>query len=451
MCDNANKNIFALPVCVASALRRLNDNGFEAYCVGGCVRDYIMGIQPHDFDITTAATPQEVTECFKDCRVIETGIQHGTVTVVLDGEMLEITTFRTDGTYSDGRHPDNVSFTRNLTQDLARRDFTVNAMAYNPEVGIVDPFGGREHIKEKIISCVGDANTRFSEDALRIMRALRFSSVLGFEIAQSTADAALGKTPMLDKISTERIYAELMKLLCGKNAEKVLLGFPEIISRIIPELAPCVGFDQKTKYHKYDVYTHIVKSVAYCDNIPVVRLAALLHDIAKPVCFFVDSKGIGRSHGHQEKGAEMAKNILKRLHSDNKTIATVTALIARHDIRMAPDRLWVKRLISETSFEFARLLMKLRRGDILAHADICNDPSYTYEVESVIDDLEKQNACLFTKDLAISGIDLMDMGFSKGKIIGEVLAELLDDVITETLPNTRQALTNKALEILKKV
>lgn len=450
MQDIADKNIFNLPSPVASALMRLNGNGFEAYCVGGCVRDYIMGVEPHDFDITTAATPEEVADCFKDCRVIETGIQHGTVTVVLEGEMLEITTFRTDGAYSDGRHPDNVSFTRSLREDLARRDFTVNAMAYNPETGITDPFGGREHIKKKIISCVGDADTRFSEDALRIMRALRFSSVLDFAISDSTAQAVLRKLPMLDKISTERIYAELMKLLCGVNAEKILLGFPEVFARIIPELAPCVGFDQRTKYHKYDVYTHLVKTVSYCENIPVVRLAALLHDIAKPACFIIDSKGVGHAYGHQQKSAQMAKNILRRLHSDNKTISTVTALIARHDISIIPDRLWTKRLISETSFEFARLLMKLKRGDISAHAHICNDPAKTYETERIIDELEGEKACLFVKDLAISGSDLMNMGFAKGKLIGETLNRLLDDVITEKIPNSHDILLKKAEQILQK-
>ncbi|MBE6689623.1 MAG: HD domain-containing protein [Ruminococcaceae bacterium] len=444
-----NEYVFDIPSSVASALKRLNEHGFEAYCVGGCVRDYIMGVVPHDFDITTSALPNEVCQCFKDCRVIETGIQHGTVTVVLDGEMLEITTFRTDGTYSDGRHPDSVSFTRSLTDDLSRRDFTVNAMAYNPEVGVVDPFGGREHIKEKIICCVGDAGTRFSEDALRIMRALRFSAVLGFDIAESTAHAIFRKTPMLDKISTERIYAELTKLVCGKNAEKILLDFSSVICRIIPELTDCVGFEQKTKYHKYDVYTHIIKTLSSCDSILTVRLAALLHDVAKPDCFTVDNRGVGHSFDHQEKSARAAKAILRRLHSDNKTIATVTALIQRHDDRMIPDRIWVKHLISETSFEFVKLLMELKKGDILAHSDGYNDPEVTYKILDIVNCLEKENCCLFTKDLAVSGKELSEIGVPKGKIMGEILNKLLNLVINEKLENTPDALLEKAKELIK--
>lgn len=449
MHNSAEKNFFELPTPVSAALRRLNENGFEAYCVGGCVRDYIMGITPHDFDITTSATPEEVTQCFADCRVIETGLKHGTVTVVLQKEMLEITTFRTDGTYSDGRHPDNVSFTRSLREDVSRRDFTVNAMAYNPDVGLVDYFGGREHIKSKIIACVGEAERRFSEDALRILRALRFSAVLGFEIEETTAGAIFNKITMLDKISSERIYAELIKLLCGKDVERVLLDFREVFARIIPELGDCFDFNQRTKYHKYDVYTHIVKTVSSCENIPVIRLAALLHDIEKPSCFFTDANGIGHTYGHQEKGAETSRKILRSLRADNKTIATVTSLIARHDTRIIPDRIWIKKLISETSFEFAKLLFKLKRGDILAHADKYTSIDSVDAAEKIVDELEAENVCLFIKDLAVDGKALDCIGVPKGKPMGDMLKKLLELVINEEIPNEREILLNKAKEINK--
>ncbi len=435
---------FPLPGPVLRALTRLDENGFEAYCVGGCVRDYIMGITPHDFDITTDALPEQVIECFTDCRVIETGLKHGTVTVMQDGEPLEITTFRTDGTYSDGRHPDSVFFTRSLEEDLARRDFTVNAMAYSPTRGLVDPFGGKKHIEQKIICCVGEPDRRFGEDALRILRSLRFSSVLGFEIAADTAKSAIEKAPTLNKISGERIYSELVKLLCGDGAERVLCDFREIFAVIIPPLSDCFGFDQRTKYHKYDVYTHIVKTVALCEKLPVVRLAALFHDISKPACFTLDENGVGHAHGHQERSAEQARELLHALHADNNTISTVYNLILRHDTRVTPERKWVKHLISETSYEFVRLLFMLKRGDILAHADEYAVTDSLDAVLEIVDELERQNTCLSVKALAIGGRDLIEIGITDGRRIGQTLNRLLAQVIDEQLPNTRTALIDAA-------
>lgn len=437
MLDNI---VFPLPAPVAAALTRLEQNGFEAYCVGGCVRDYIMGVTPHDFDITTNALPEAVEACFADCRVIETGLKHGTVTVVMDGEPLEITTYRTDGNYSDGRHPDSVNFTRSLEEDLARRDFTVNAMAYSPTRGLADPFGGREHVRQKVIACVGDPDRRFGEDALRILRALRFSSVLQFEIAPETAQSVLAKADTLAKISVERIFAELTKLLCGDDVERVLTHYRAVFAVIIPNLATGFGFDQRTKYHKYDVYTHIVKTVALCDKIPTLRLAALLHDIAKPACFTLDENGVGHTHGHQEAGADAAHEILHMLHADNKTITTVCELIRRHDTRVTPERIAIKRLIADTSYEFARLLFKLKRADILAHADEYAVTDKIDAAEGIIGTLEAENPCLSVKDLAINGGDLIAHGVTDGRQIGAALKRLLDEVIEERLPNEREAL-----------
>ncbi len=434
---------FDLPSAVRTALERLNDAGFEAYCVGGCVRDYIMGVVPHDFDITTSASPDQTSECFKDCRVIETGIKHGTVTVIVENEMLEITTFRTDGTYSDGRHPDSVTFTKSLEEDLARRDFTMNAIAYNPATGIVDPFGGREDIEKRTVRCVGEPERRFSEDALRILRALRFSSVLGFEIEKETKDAIYEKAPTLEKISNERIYAELTKLLCGQDAERILTDFRDVFALIIPPLGACFDFEHKSKYHKYDVYTHIVKTVAYCERTPVLRLAALFHDIEKPASFTVDENGVGHCYGHQERSAETAKKILRSLHADNKTIQTVENLIIWHDTHVSPDLMCIKKLISRTSFEFARLLFKLKRADILAHADDYTMTDRIDGAEKTTDLLEKENACLFVKDLKISGKDLTDMGMS-GKKVGKTLEKLLNMVIEEKIPNDREILLEQA-------
>lgn len=433
---------------MAKALQRLNLCGFEAYCVGGCVRDYMMGVQPHDFDITTSALPDEVAKCFDDCRVIETGIKHGTVTVVLENEMLEITTFRTDGNYSDGRHPDSVSFTPSLTQDLARRDFTINAMAYNCQTGLVDPFGGGDHIISRTICCVGQAQRRFSEDALRILRALRFSSVLCFEIESQTRDAIFQKADTLKKISSERIYAEFLKLLCGDNVQKILLDFREIFAVFIPQLEKCFDFDQKSKYHQYDVYTHIVKTVAKCPKDPIIRLAAFLHDIAKPDCFTIDENGCGHAFNHQKKSAEMAKEILRSLHCDNKTICDVVKLIEHHDDKMLSEKLWVKELISSTSFEFARKLMKLKRADILTHAKPYTSTNKICDIEKIIDDLERENACLFLKDLKISGNDLLKIGICDGKAIGQTLKYLLDLVIKEEITNSYHDLMSQA-EIYK--
>jgi tRNA nucleotidyltransferase (CCA-adding enzyme) len=266
-----------IPSQVDGVLKRLSENGREAYAVGGCVRDSLLGLTPNDWDVATSALPEETERIFADCRVIETGLKHGTVTILSGGMPIEVTTYRIDGAYSDGRHPDDVSFTRNLKDDLARRDFTVNALAYNPESGLADCFGGRQDLADGIIRCVGDADIRFREDGLRILRALRFSSVLGFSIESRTAESALRNRDLLDRIAGERIQAEFTKLLCGRGAAEVLRKFREIIAQFIPEIRPSFGFDQHNPHHSYDVWEHVLHSVNAVTPEPVLRLTMFLH------------------------------------------------------------------------------------------------------------------------------------------------------------------------------
>ena len=294
---------WVLPAQVNTALARLHDAGYEAYIVGGCVRDRIMGREPKDYDITTSALPEQTAAVFAGERIIETGMKHGTVTVLLDGEPLEITTFRIDGTYSDSRHPDAVTFTPSLREDLARRDFTMNAMAYSSETGLVDPFGGQADIAAKYIRCVGDPDLRFREDALRILRALRFSSVLGFPIEPETDGAARYLCLLLKKISAERVFSELKQLLCGPDVRRVLLDYAGVLGAVLPEILPMQGFDQRNPHHCYDILEHTAAAVEAMPPEPALRLAALLHDVGKPECFFTDEDGVGHFYGHPKAGA----------------------------------------------------------------------------------------------------------------------------------------------------
>ena len=308
-----------LPAGVSRALTMLESAGFEAFIVGGCVRDALRGITPKDYDITTSALPEETKSVFRDWRVIETGIQHGTITVVMDGMPLEITTYRTEGTYSDNRHPDSVSFTASLREDVARRDFTMNAIAYSPTRGMIDHFGGAEDIRRGIIRCVGDPATRFREDALRMMRGIRFASVLGFAIEKNTAAAIHENKERIPTVSAERIRVELTKLLCGANVKNVLMDWWDVIGTVIPEILPMHGFDQKTPYHIYDVWEHTAVAVSNIPPDPHLRLCALLHDIGKPPSFFTDEKGVGHFYGHPAVSARMTEEILARLKYDNAT------------------------------------------------------------------------------------------------------------------------------------
>ncbi len=433
------------PSYVNTAIELLNESGFKAFAVGGCVRDIIMGREPNDWDMTTSALPEETMEVFRDFRTVPTGLKHGTVTVLIDNCPLEITTMRIDGEYSDSRRPDSVLFTDEITMDLSRRDFTVNAMAYNHTDGLVDPFGGRDDIEKKVIRCVGDPDRRFGEDALRIIRALRFASVLGFDIDGKTAESIMKNHMQMQNIASERIRVELVKLLSGKNVEKILTEYREVIFGIIPELKTCDGFPQKTPYHIYNVWEHTVKVVGAVKNEPVFRVAALLHDIAKPECLKYDAGGIAHFRGHDAKGAETAKEIMQRLHFSNAEINSVYNIILLHDKRPDGIKSHLARLCSEHSAEAVKDALELLIADAAG-----KQPDY-YAVEYAryaaakkqLEEITADGIPLKTQNLDINGNDLQAIGF-RGREIREALEQLLADVIDGFAENKKEDLTERA-------
>ena len=436
-----------LPLPVARALSVLEACGYEAYTVGGCVRDSLLGRVPNDWDITTNATPEQMKACFADFRVIETGIQHGTLTVIVEGMQLEITTYRNDGEYLDNRHPVQVTFSKHIEDDLSRRDFTVNAMAYHPQKGFVDLFGGHTDLQERIIRCVGDANTRFEEDGLRILRAVRFASVLDFDIAEDTAKAVHGCKKLLFGIAAERIREEFCKLICGPGAVRILREYIDVVAVFLPELAACVDFEQNTKYHCYDVFEHTLHALELCEGDDLVtHLGVLLHDIGKPLCYTEDELG-GHFKGHAPIGVELTREILSRLRFDNETIRRMELLVEWHDIPLSAEKKRVKRLMQRIKDEDILRLLEIKRCDRLAHAKDFQElaPELTL-IPSVIEEIRAENACLSLKNLAVDGSDLMALGVPEGKKIGEMLHQLLDDVIEERLPNQKEALLQAAKE-----
>ena len=440
-----------LPLPVARALSVLEACGYEAYTVGGCVRDSLLGRVPNDWDITTNATPEQMKACFSDFRVIETGIQHGTLTVIVEGMQLEITTYRNDGEYLDNRHPVQVTFSKHIEDDLSRRDFTVNAMAYHPQKGLVDLFGGQTDLQERIIRCVGDAKTRFEEDGLRILRAIRFASVLDFDIEENTAKAVHGFKQFLSGIAAERIREEFCKLICGPGATRILREYIDVVAVFLPELDACVGFEQNTKYHCYDVFEHTLHALELCEGDDLItRLGILLHDIGKPLCYTEDEQG-GHFKGHAPVGVELTRNILSRLRFDNETIRRMELLVEWHDLPLSAEKKRVKRLMQRIKDADILRLLEIKRCDRLAHAKDFQElaPELTL-IPSVIEEIRAEDACLSLKTLAVDGSDLMALGVPEGKKIGEMLHLLLDDVIEERLPNQKEALLQAAKERIKK-
>ncbi len=441
-----------LPKYAADALKFLSKNGYEAYVVGGCVRDSLLGRVPYDWDITTNATPNEIMRCFDGCRVIETGIEHGTVTVLLDGVPIEITTYRVDGDYSDHRRPDSVTFTSELKSDLSRRDFTINAMAYSPEIGLVDYFGGVEDLEAKRICCVGNPATRFTEDALRILRAIRFSATLGFSVEPETKKAAHMLAPNLEKISHERISSELSKALTAEYIEATLREHTEIFLQILPELRPLVGFNQHNIHHHLDVWQHTVETVAATKPELILRLAMLFHDCAKPKTFTLDNDGVGHFYGHSKASSELAYAALTRLKYDNATRNSVVDLIKHHGDMIKAEQPKIKRLLNRMGEQKLRQLIEVKRADCAAQAPQfrCERKENLAEIEKILDEiiLQKQAFCL--KDLAVSGDDLIEIGFTKDKKLGEALQELLRQVIDDETNNKRIDIMNSAKRILRK-
>ena len=431
-----------MPEKVSFIISALEKAGFSAFAVGGAVRDSIMAIPANDWDVTTSATPSEVEEVFADFKVIETGIKHGTVSVILDGEQFEITTFRTESGYSDHRHPDSVSFSNNIEDDLSRRDFTVNAIAYSSS-GFVDVFGGMADIDARIIRCVGDPKTRFSEDALRILRAMRFSSTLGFEIEEDTRAALSDCKGLLKNVSAERVFVELKKLLCGKNVLAVLDGCRDVLFEIIPELKACDGFDQRTPHHIYDVYEHIIRSVEAVKCDAVLRLAMLLHDVAKPACFFLGEDQKGHFYGHHKLSAETARVILRRLKSDNETLADVVFLVENHMTELRAEKKLVKRRLSNMGERRLRMLIEVQKADTIA-CGTGENMDKLFEYERLVDEVIAEGLCFSLKSLTVNGSDIIGEGIAEGAMIGMVLEHLLETVIEERVKNEKSALIEEA-------
>jgi tRNA nucleotidyltransferase (CCA-adding enzyme) len=430
-----------IPEEVQNVCRTLRRAGFSAHLVGGCVRDILLNIEPHDYDVTTDARPEEMMALF-GAAALPTGLAHGTVTV----SHVEITTYRTDGEYTDARHPTQVTFTRSLADDLARRDFTVNAIAMTPEGEITDPYGGRDDLSGGVLRAVGEAQVRFHEDALRILRGLRFSAVLGFSLEPQTARAIRESAPLLHKIAPERIREEMEKLLCGKNVLPVLLAYPDVLGVFLPELLPAVGFDQRNRHHCYDVWTHIAHSVASVPPEPVLRWTMLFHDLKKPACFTLDARGVGHFRGHAEAGAALAREIMARLRFDKKTVSAIEQLVAWHDRDIPRTDRGVRRALAAMGAEQLWRLMEVKRADNLAqHPDFRAVQGEIRRAEEILSRLLAQQTCVTLQQLAVNGRDMMELGLS-GREVGTMLHALLQQVVDEALPNEHAALLQWAAE-----
>lgn len=419
-----------LPEKVNTIIQTLQEHGYEAYAVGGCVRDSLLGREPGDWDITTSASPEETKKLF--ARTVDTGIEHGTVTVLLGKEGFEVTTYRIDGKYEDSRHPTEVIFTRNLREDLLRRDFTINAMAYNDTEGIVDIFGGMDDLKRKIIRCVGNARERFGEDALRIMRGVRFAAQLGFSLEKETKEAMTELAPTLEKISAERIQTELVKLLVSDSPELIREAYHlGITAVILPEFDEMMRTGQETKYHRYDVGEHTVQAVCNVPPDKVLRLTMLLHDVAKPEMKTVDADGTAHFKGHDIRGEQKAKEILRRLKFDNDTIRKVTKLVRWHDYRMPAEKKNVRKAMSKISAELFPMYLLVKRADILAHSMYRREEELENlsGLQKCYEEIVADHECVSLKQLAVTGTDLIGIGMKPGKQIGEVLNELLRIVL----------------------
>ncbi len=430
-----------IPDSVKKIIKTLHDAGYEAYIVGGCVRDAVLGRDPDDWDITTNALPQDVKKLFG--RTIDTGIEHGTVTVMMGREGYEITTYRIDGKYEDARHPNEVIFTRDLTEDMKRRDFTINAMAYNDEEGLIDRFGGIMDLENRVIRCVGSAVERFSEDALRIMRAVRFAAQLDFEIEEETKEAIRELAPTLEKISAERVQTELVKLVCSDHPERIRTCYELGITRVIfPEFDRCMETPQNIVHHMYNVGDHIVESMRYVRADKVLRLTMLMHDIAKPDKLRIDEAGISHFEGHAELGSEMARKIFRRLKFDRNTMDRVCNLILYHDCRYPAKAATVRKFMNKVGKEDYPLLFEIRYADTMAQSTYKRQEKIALieETRSVYEKVLKDRDCVSLKELAVNGRDLIELGVSPGKELGRILNAMLRDVLDEPEHNRKEYL-----------
>ena len=429
-----------LPEYVRECLDALEDAGFAAYCVGGCVRDACLGLTPQDYDICTAALPEETEAVFSGRKLVLAGKKHGTVGVIFEKNVVEITTFRTEGTYQDNRHPDWVEFVDHVEADLSRRDFTVNAMAWSPKRGFADPFGGRRDLDTKTLRAVGDPNQRFQEDSLRILRGLRFAARYCLTIEAATWQAMLDQRQLMDNLARERVFDELCKLITSAVTAEALIVFAPILAAVIPELEPMIGFDQHSPHHAYDVFTHTAHVVAGVPEDLPLRWAALLHDVGKVPTFTQDSTGRGHFYGHAGVGAEMADTILRRLKAPTDLRERVVFLIEKHMTKLEPEKKVLRRWLGRLGEEAIDQLLLLQEADMGSKGTGKPEEMAQFSrIRGVLEEIKAENTCLSLKDLAVNGHDLTALGF-RGKAIGQMLNHLLELVLDEKLPNEKGAL-----------
>lgn len=432
-----------LPCEVEYIISQLQNNNFEAYVVGGCVRDLILGRIPHDWDITTSAKPEEIKKVFNNEKIIETGLQHGTITLVLNKQCYEITTYRIDGIYLDKRRPDTVLFTNNLIEDLKRRDFTINAMAYNHQTGLIDPFHGLQDINNKIINCVGNPLERFDEDALRILRAIRFSAQLNFNISNNVDNAIRQQYKNLLHISIERVNSEFCKIVTSNTLHIQLDLYKDIFTLFIPELHSIYNFPQKNPWHIYDVFYHTIIAIQNCENEElVVKLAVLFHDIGKPYSYQDDDNGYRHFKGHAVKSADIVNNIMKYMKFDNVTKNDVIELIRYHDATINVEKKYIKRWLNKIGEKQFRRLLKVKKADNMAQN---LNLSFTRikelnEIEMLLNDVLKEKECFSLRNLAVNGNDLINIGYITGKELGDTLNQLLQLVINGQCANNKDEL-----------
>ena len=428
-----------LPQYVTDCIRALEAAGFAAYCVGGCVRDHCLGLQPADFDLCTSALPEQTEAVFSGKQLVLAGKKHGTVGVITSGTVVEITTFRTEGTYRDNRHPDWVAFVPDVEADLARRDFTVNAMAWSPDRGFADPFGGREDLKNKVLRAVGNPEQRFREDSLRILRGVRFAVRYGLTVEDATMEAMAAQAPLMKNLARERVFEELCKLLPLVTAED-LLRFAPILGEVLPPLKAQFGFRQHSPHHAYNIFTHTAHVVETVPGNLSLRWAALLHDLGKPACFTLDEQGRGHFLGHAGVGAEMAEDLLRQLKAPNALREQVVILISHHMTKLPTEKKGLRRWIGRLGWDTLDALLTLQEADMGSKgtgkpAEMVQFP----EIRELLEEIRQEDACLSLRDLKVNGHDLMALGIT-GKAIGQTLNHLLEQVLDEALPNSKDAL-----------
>ena len=435
-----------LPDHVLTLLNRLEEAGFPCYAVGGCVRDWLLGLDPHDYDLCTAATPAQMKALFADHPQVLSGEKHGTVGIITEQGVVEITTFRTEGDYLDNRHPAEVLFVTSIEEDLARRDFTVNAMAYSPTRGLCDPFGGGEDLKKGILRAVGDPELRFREDSLRVLRGVRFAVRFRLTAEEKTRKAMFSLAPLMENLARERVFDELCKLLPLVTAED-LITYAPVLTQVIPELKPLVGFDQRSCHHQYDIYTHTAHVAENVGGDLALRWAALLHDAGKPATFTLDEQGQGHFYGHAKEGARLADQILLRLKAPTALRQQVELLVSQHMTYPDPEKKQLRRRLSRLGGEMMDKLLALQQADTGGKGPGKEEKTdYFTDIRAILEEIRQEESCLTLKDLAVNGHDLMALGIT-GKDIGLTLNRLLEQVMDEEIPNEKAALLQAAKEL----